>query len=161
MAIAYDVQGPCKVQWNGTTDLGYVPPDVLIEHTEQIFQRELKSDQYGDETEEIIHTGAQCLVQMTLVKYDRTQLEALKKKARAGASTVGAAGTVGALLVSGGHVFSLVVAPLRTGKKTRTYGRCYLPQDGLREFDWGTEALKVGLSVIALRDASGNYYTEA
>jgi hypothetical protein len=158
MPTAIFVSGPTKIEWNdgmGWAELGECDNDNLPQVTWNDYQHEVRTSSSGGTPEEIVLQNTDATMSFTLVKWDVTELTQLEARQR------GASGqtTVGRILVADGGTFAIRIYPKTAGKTVYTFGRCYLPPNGLVHSNFGNVERRLGMTVKAVPDTTNVLYT--
>jgi hypothetical protein len=132
MAMTWNTTGPTKVQialnaaspsWE---DLGRTDNENLVRVEVEDHLRSFTRNDLGDMTAEVCVTGSTARVSFALVHWDEDVVEKVfgqfrLSNASATDADEGKYGTVGALMVTDDHVFSLRLLTSRSGAKSYTF----------------------------------------
>ena len=176
MAEAFEIAGPTDVLLDpagaaAEAALGRSDGEERIAFNVRILGREVSADEDGLVPGEVIHLGSMGLLNMQLVKWDRTQLQNLWNTIPRSAVTGDAnlhQGDVGRLwsmtggAVSGVGFFKLTLKPdLTDGRTIYAFGKCYLlGDDAISEAEIGNDKTVLRLSINVLPDSNGDLYVK-
>jgi len=142
---------------SGYVNLGQTDNDNLPQISENDYTHEIKTVSSGQAPEEIVVQGIDATVTATLVKWDATQLTALRTRQRGAFNTA----TIGRLLVADNGTFAVKILPLTAGKTAYIFGRCFVPANGIVTSQFGNVEQRAGLTFKAIPGVSGVLYTTA
>lgn len=172
MALGFEIAGPVTVSIDpaGAVTVGAIgrtDGESLIGFDAQIHSKPIYTDEGGRVPQQVIHLGMTGLLTMQLIKWDRAVLNALWYTVPNAALINDAnlnAGIVGRLWdpatpISGIGFFQVILTPdLADDQQLYTFGKCYLPEDGIRESNIGLDTTLLQLSFIVLPDGNNDLY---
>lgn len=170
MATAFEIAGPVKVMFQERTggsyvELGRTPNDDRVRLEITIHNEIVGSDETGDEPGDVVHTGIEGLLTMTLAKWDASVLEQLwdvLPKASSMTANQWIRGDIGRTwsnaqsdLDADTGFFMIQLLPAISGRVSRSFTRCYLDgPNAIQIFEMGNTGTMVGLSINVLPDSS-------
>lgn len=170
MAEGFQVSGPTKVQVcllgdnAAFVDLGHTDNDDLIDFDEEDHYNALTSNETGEMTADVVFNGSTGMLAMSLVKWDEVVLDKIKTRQRQGVVTgtdPGKFAEVGKLLVADSRFFGVKLLTTRTGMKSYTFKRTWMPIRA-RKHGFGNIGQRKLLVFHTLPDTStGKFYDEA
>lgn len=167
---AFEVLGPMAVQVSlpaaiaTFVNLGYTPNNERPTFDLDRHYEELGSTEFGDEPEQIIHTGARGLLQFSLSKWADDTFDSLWAVCTPTGTAEGArwhAGEIGSLYVGGASTTSFMFGVKFTPPGTPTAQRpaiifpsCMMLGPGsVRNFEFGNTGTRLAFSLLVRRSA--------
>ena len=169
--LNFQVWGPSLVKVKpdgyGTPDeeLGYTDNSDLVSFELDIMTEPIMSSYMGNIPEQYVHLGTIGYLNMTLSKWNETNVRDLLSSSLGqgeGAGKEGVVGTVGSLRMGAegttdqtfGTNFSLSITGATSGDVV-TFHNCIIEGRGFKRIDFGNKAQRIGLSIVCLPYSSG------